>query len=394
MIQVNVKAPTYALVNNPVPVSISPINFLGVKIHMKIIHIENTIYEATYYILKNLTIDISDILQTIVSAPDEEMSYDISKQITEYRIKLFDHNSEQIFSGRYHAVWGGISKFFSRNLSVSDYINYKLANNAALSTRTSGKFIILRETEITPLKIIGSPDMHIQIISPANHIYTYPITPLSDTLAIHMLNIPKIRKYFFSTFDELPAYLSFIINGLLNFMLVFTPGSLSPNRYLLRFRNSLGCYEQLEITGKAELSTQSDSEEGLEYSIWDPNIMDYVASNQRKRGMTLITAETGFKTRDELMFMRDMLLSDDIYLIEPSGLKSKVLVSSEDFKIPMVLEEPTSVSLKIKFADSEDSYTPDMDNTIPESYPGEWILRRGYLNASGLIYENNTINTI
>ena len=180
----------------------------------------------------------------------------------------------------------------------------------------------------------------------------------------------------------------------MSFILVFTPGGVSANRYLLRFRNSFGCYEQLEVTGKAELSTQFDSEESFEYSYWDQDVMDYAASNQRKQGMVLITAETGFKDRDELMFLRDMLASDDIYLIDSSGLKSKVLVSSEDFKIPAVIEEPVSVPLKIKFADTEQSYSPNPNDGILEVYPGEWFLARGRINAAGLVYINNTINTI
>lgn len=66
---------------------------------------------------------------------------------------------------------------------------------------------------------------------------------------------------------------AFLFNGVLSFILVFTPGAVSANRYLLRFRNSLGCYEQLEVTGKAELSTQFDSEESFEYSYWDQDVM-------------------------------------------------------------------------------------------------------------------------
>lgn len=399
MTQVEVTVPAYALVNNPIPVSIN-LPKGGARIRMQVIYEEEVIYESVYNILKSIKIDISDILQTIVSVKDRDMTEisfcDDSEQQCEYEIKLTElfNGETELFSGKYIAVWGGVSKFFSRNTPIDNYIEYKLSGNAALTTRTNGKIIVWRETEIVPLKILGSPDLQVHIASPANHVYACPIVQSSKKLAIYTLNILEIRKKFFSDFDELPAYLSFLFNGVLSFILVFTPGAVSANRYLLRFRNSLGCYEQLEVTGKAELSTQFDSEESFEYSYWDQDVMDYAASNQRKQGMVLITAETGFKDRDELMFLRDMLASDDIYLIDSSGLKSKVLVSSEDFKIPAVIEEPVSVPLKIKFADTEQSYSPNPNDGILEVYPGEWFLARGRINAAGLVYINNTINTI
>lgn len=392
MTRVEVTVPDYGLVNNPIPVSI--VCDQAGTVRMLIDLDDSVIYEGSYYIPQAISIDISDILKSIVSVRDSSKSYDITEQLREYRIRIIDEDSKQLFSGRYHAVWGGISKFYVRNASVGNYIEYRLANNASLSTRTHGKIIILRETEITPLKVLGSPDLQIQVVSLANHVIPCPIAPLSDTLAIHTLDISAIRKKFFSEFDELPAYLSFLFNGILSFILVFTPGAVSANRYLLRFRNSLGCYEQLEVTGKSELTEEMDAEDNSEYMLWDQDIMDYVTATRRKRTTSLITAETGFKDHDELMFLRDMLASDDIYLIDSSGLKSKVLVSSEDFKIPAVIEEPVSVPLKIKFADMEQSYSPNPDDGILETYPGEWFLARGRINAAGLVYTNNTINTI
>lgn len=394
MTQIEVTVPDYALVNNPVPVSISCDQPISVK--MQIIHsdLDVIVYEGSYFISYNLKIDISDILKSLVSVQDNYKSYDISEQITEYGIKLIQ-DSDQLYLGRYHAIWGGISKFYFRNAAIcGNYIEYRLANNASLSTRTHNKIILLRETEITPLKILGIPDLQIQVVSPANHTISWPIAPLSDTLAIHTLDVSAIREKFFSDFDEIPSYLSFLFNGLLSFMLVFTPGALSENRYLIRFRNSLGCYEHLEVTGKSELTDEIESGNDSEYSLWDSDIMDYVYTSQRKYMRSLITAETGFKDRDELMFLRDMLLSDDIYLIDKSGMKSKVLVSSEEFSIPTVIEEPVSVSLKIKFADMEQSYSPVPDDGTLETYPGEWFLERGRINSAGLVYSNNTIKSI
>ena len=367
---------------------------------MQVIYGEKVIYESVYNIFKSIKIDISDILQTIVSVKDRDMTEisfcDDSEQLCEYEIKLTElfNGETELFSGKYIAVWGGISKFFSRNNPIDNYIEYKMSGNAALTTRTNGKIIVWRETEIVPLKILGSPDLQVHVASPTNHVYACPIVQSSKKLAIYTLNIPEIRKKFFSDFDELPAYLSFLFNGILSFILAFTPGAVSANRYLLRFRNSLGCYEQLEVTGKSELTEEMDAEDNSEYMLWDQDIMDYVTATRRKRTTSLITAETGFKDRDELMFLRDMLASDDIYLIDSSGLKSKVLVSSEDFKIPAIIEEPVSVPLKIKFADTEQSYSPNPDDGILEVYPGEWFLSRGRINAAGLVYTNNTINII
>lgn len=159
MTQVEVTVPAYALVNNPIPVSIN-LPGGGARIRMQVIYGEEVIYESVYNILKSIKIDISDILQTIVSVKDRDMTEisfcDDSEQQCEYEIKLtelFDGETE-LFSGKYIAVWGGVSKFFSRNTPIDNYIEYKLSGNAALTTRTNGKIIVWQRNRDCPFENI------------------------------------------------------------------------------------------------------------------------------------------------------------------------------------------------------------------------------------------------
>ena len=91
MTQVEVTVPAYALVNNPIPVSIN-LPGGGARIRMQVIYGEKVIYESVYNIFKSIKIDISDILQTIVSVKDRDMTEisfcDDSEQLCEYEIKL------------------------------------------------------------------------------------------------------------------------------------------------------------------------------------------------------------------------------------------------------------------------------------------------------------------
>ena len=91
MTQVEVTVPAYALVNNPIPVSIN-LPKGGARIRMQVIYEEEVIYESVYNILKSIKIDISDILQTIVSVKDRDMTEisfcDDSEQQCEYEIKF------------------------------------------------------------------------------------------------------------------------------------------------------------------------------------------------------------------------------------------------------------------------------------------------------------------
>ena len=105
MTQVEVTVPAYALVNNPIPVSIN-LPRGGARIRMQVIYGEKVIYESVYNIFKSIKIDISDILQTIVSVKDRDMTEisfcDDSEQLCEYEIKLTElfNGETELFSGK------------------------------------------------------------------------------------------------------------------------------------------------------------------------------------------------------------------------------------------------------------------------------------------------------
>ena len=187
-------------------------------------------------------------------------------------------------------------------------------------------------------------------------------------------------------------YFSFIADGAFAFQVAFTPGNYTADKQILEFRNSLGGYERIEITGKQELSLEYEEDDSAELTVWDDHIMDYQLSTNRKKSYTLITANVGFKNKYELLFIQDLLSSPDIRLVSDAS-SPKVIVSSEEYKVPLSDSEPGSITLKIKYADADSNYMPEEDTYLPQERVGEWFLQQGKINSLGLIYAASTIKT-
>ena len=121
----------------------------------------------------------------------------------------------------------------------------------------------------------------------------------------------------------------------------------------------------LDVTGKPTLDQDSGEEET--YGKYDELVNDYIESRERVRTVDTIHVQTGFKTSKELMFLLDMLSSDDIYLLGYEDREIKVNASADSLALAKTMNQPQSLPITLRFSDSERHFTQalqgaDFDN--------------------------------
>ena len=343
--------------------------------------------------------EISDILQSFLSCQFTDstlISFPVSDVSIPVVVEYWDYDEIEGMSDidRYHftALHGGVSKSMLRYLlSVNQtFFDYRLGNyerQFLFTTRTNSRLIKVKETEITPLYYIEPHDT-ITVINE----YGRTITIIPDDseeeeiVRIDALNIKAIRKFFEDTYNEVSSYLSILISEAHVLSIAILPGSKTPDRLILRFRNSLGCYEAIEVTGKKEIVPEF-SEEEL-YNVYDDSTASFVENRFRRIYQDKIEASAGWKTPEELNFIRDLLSSDDIQLIGIGEDTIKVHVLAEDFSMSINPVEPQSVDLTIRVSEQETLVTPSPYENIEVPSFGEWVLRTGSWNMSGMWLDN------
>ena len=307
----------------------------------------------------NFFIFIQDILASVVQpaqlyneAEDvllhaEECSRNVTIKVTN-----LDRDSKEL---SLKVFIGGVSKRMLRHLNDENksIFIWKLMNpevNFFQTTRTTGKLITIRETEILPLPFIYPDGGIMRVI--ANGTETTVIGVASQPVA---LNLYRLRKQLFDVHHILASVFDVYIGETKSCTIVITPGTISRERYLLQFLNSYGAYELIEITGIGKIKHEKDKDNS--YKVYDEVIDDYVESWERLSGRESMTVESGYRTNDELIHLIDMLSSDDIKILGLDGRNIRVNVTADNLTRAARASSPETLKLTLRFADSEQRCT-------------------------------------
>lgn len=252
------------------------------------------------------------------------------------------------------AVIGAVSKRTLRRLNDenSNVFTWKLLNSASnffKTTRTTGKIIAIRETELLPLPFIY-PDQPLTILS--GGISTGIIGTTGDSCA---LNIYRLRQNIFDAHGILSNMFEIYAGETKSCTIVITSGSNSQERYILEFLNSYGSYERIEVTGSGTIKTENG--EDSSYQVYDELVDDYIENRERQSGKQSMSVESGYRTQDELIYLIDMLSSDDIKILGLDGRNIKVNATAENLTQAARQTSPESIKLTLRFAESEKHHT-------------------------------------
>ncbi|MGL5913210.1 MAG: hypothetical protein ACRCZB_03515 [Bacteroidales bacterium] len=267
------------------------------------VSIGSSIFTENYMVkgFGNLTIDLQEILQDMVSMPQEnnEVQNSVLYKARGYT-SIFINAGAEVLQKNIRLFYGGISEdIISDSLDSDDEFNQLL--NKILSTRNHNNIINVAMEELRPLMFFIDKSVIVQVHNSLGQLVFEGQTDYD--ICVYALNLSSFineeEKYFKITIGETIAYLC----------IVESPKK--PAR-LATFINSYGVYESLLLTGEGSKTRQMDSVD--EVNRFDSTRQMYLRTGQRKGSTEVLMLYAGYKTVHELQFINDLISSERIYI--------------------------------------------------------------------------------
>lgn len=268
---------------------------------------------------------------------------------------------------------GGVSKqnFRRLNQAETDIFEARFFNPACnffMTTRTNDWRLSLKETELYPLVFFYplQGTVSVQDIVSEN---TVSLPAVSNEVDYHgklcALNLKAVRQYFLEEYDVIAGVFDVLVDGTPGARIAIQEARPELERYRLKFRNSYGAFEIIEITGKAQWApTVEGDEEEASYQRYMADIDDFATERQRMAMRQVLNISTGYKTNGELRFILDAIASDEIYLLDVGTDPVKVIATTEEMTFDHQPNGPQQFNLILKPADDDDCITPELDDDL------------------------------
>jgi hypothetical protein len=353
---------------------------------------------ALYRCKMNISSIVSAFLAPYTLTPDNTMLFKLTGGICQVGM-VFYQDSDEITTGTQTIYYGGLSASIYRRLlatlpddvTLMGYRFMKLPRSLqfALTTRTAGRNISIRESEIVPLAFIFISGIEYKIVTEKGYGIVLPAGGL-NTYDLVALDIQRIRDIVVAnTGSAAPQKLHMLVNDSYVFTINIVPALPARRMLLLEFINSFGIPERVELTGLATSEPEFTADKT--YNYYDTVTDSFVERTARVPLRETLLNETGFKTPEEFLFLRDMLQSNSHTLISPDGMRYDVTVSAENFSYELFPIAPQSIRIRIRLADAETMYSSPLDDSDPEYRYGESVWQRGITDAGGFNYQDEEL---
>lgn len=258
---------------------------------------------------------------------------------------------------------GGISRQnFKRLLQLNkDIFQERFFNpkgNFFLTTRTASLRIVMKETELYPLYFFPrrTGDL-IRIVERTNG-SIYENDSFDEGVAV--LDVAALRRYFAEQEQVLSSVFDVYYNSNFSCRIVVERCDPTRERYRLKFRNSLGVFEIIELTGELSITPEYTDADESQFKRYDTRTTEFFTDRERVERKQSISVETGVKRPDEIRFLMDMLGSEEVYLLDLTPLPIKVIPSVEELTYRPRPESPQKFTVKLEISSSEENIMQDI----------------------------------
>lgn len=326
------------------------------------------VFSGRYYPPFNINVsDIAESLVTYFPEPgikNNDVFVKLLDKASLPRLGIHALNGSEELTFSCILLPGGVSNRNWRRLAHfgKDIFSQRILNpmsNFFLTTRSNSWRLTLKETELAPLYFLIDEESSVRICD------TLSGTSYSQTLepGLWLLDIVNLRKLYAKTYNVLSS--SFDIfrnepeNAKRSCRIVVTEAENSLSRTIVKFRNSFGLFEYIDLCGIRTLSTiAGDDESGFrKFDMLSNTFISERARTSFKRGFVI---NSGILKDSEMNTLYDMISSDEVYLLYPKEYPLRVIPSIEEFSRNIPSIEPFSVDIKFNLVDDESFITPDI----------------------------------
>lgn len=254
----------------------------------------------------------------------------------------------------FKAYLGGMSRSVIRSLHESNPFTARFLSgtgNIFFSLRETEGMIVLRETELSPLLFIY-PSGTLTIVSEQ---HTLALSGTNGSL--YGLNIERIRRTIYDTYHVIANTFTLKLGTSKVIDIVITPATLSREHYYLRYLNSLGAYDMLDLTGTATRG-QDDADDNS-HGVFDKTVDGYVLERERRSTRLSLKLDSGILSEYRMILFEDMLSSSDVTLLGYHGQDIKVIPEADSLDYRHNSHKAQSIGLTLRFADEDTHFSLD-----------------------------------
>lgn len=321
------------------------------------------------------TINLAEFIEAIIPPIDDlgEQDAMITYGLHDGSITIeADDGSQEPLSWQVVAHQGGVSKQNYRKLSQvgTDIFAARFLNPACnffLTTRTHDWRINIKETELYPL-VFFYPLQGTLALCDIISGNTVSLPAIHDETDYHgqlcALNLKAVRQHFLNEYGSITGAFDVLVDDSPATRIAIQEAQPQRERYRLKFRNSFGAFEIIELTGEAQWAPDFDNQQDeTSNKRYMPDIDDFSSWRQRLSITSVIKVSTGYKTNNELHFLLDAIASDECYLLDIDVDPIKVIPSADELNYPHRPNSPQAFDIELQPVDGDTCITDNISTS-------------------------------
>lgn len=328
------------------------------------------------------TINLAEFIEAIVqpmSDPGDQgdmIAYGLEDRSVTIAV---DDGSQEPLTWQITAHQGGVSKQNFRKFSQAgtDVFAARFLNpgcNFFLTTRTHDWRLNIKETELYPLVFFypSSGDLVLRdAVGGQSLTFTGTVDGVDYSGKICSLDLGAVRQYFLTEYHVVANVFDVLVGDTYACRIAIQEARPQRERYRLKFRNSFGAFEIIEITEAAQYTpTFGTEDDEAQYKRYQSDIDDFATERQRTAATMAIKVSTGYKTNNELRFILDAIASEEVYLLDLADEPVRVVPTPDELAFDHRPNGPQALDLTLTPVDSDTCITPELAGSTAPSRGG------------------------